>query len=196
LTRRLYFYNTSATSLIVDKFIRFAVSRQGQEVAQENHFVALLPQLIEGTPSNATPEFRRLTAGARRLSLSFRSESGSAELTPDRLAHDNIERLRSYIQRNSDQLIVCGFADSRPMRGGLSNQRLSELRAAAIAAELHDELGIPYSAMVVKGFGAAMPIDSNESETGQYRNRRVEIWSAHERTRTTVLAAHPNNSGL
>jgi phosphate transport system substrate-binding protein len=178
LTWRLYVYNTSTVPQIGDKFIRFVVSRQGQEVVKENRFAPLLPQrLADASRFSTTPVFRRWTANACRLSLSFRFESGSAELTPDRLTHDNIERLKTYIEQNPGvQLLVFGFADSLPMPGRRSNQRLSELRAEAIARELQRQLGISYSGLVVKGFGTEMPVDSNETPRGQYRNRRVEIW--------------------
>jgi phosphate transport system substrate-binding protein len=178
LTRRLYLYNNSAISQDAQSFISFAAGREGQGVAKENHFVSLLAEAVwVPPPSNATPEFIDLTAGARRLSASFRFGSGSAELSPDRLAEDNIERVRSYVELNpGTELLVFGFADNRPPRRGPSNRKLSELRADVIASALEKQIGIPSSSIVVKGFGEEMPVDSNDTPIGRYRNRRVAIW--------------------
>ena len=54
------------------------------------------------------------------------------------------------------------------------NQRLSASRAAAVMAYL-GESGVESSRMSSKGYGEDVPIDTNETEDGRERNRRVEL---------------------
>ena len=37
------------------------------------------------------------------------------------------------------------------------------------------DLGVPASQMIRQGYGASMPIESNETEEGRARNRRVDV---------------------
>lgn len=55
-----------------------------------------------------------------------------------------------------------------------AQQKLSEDMAEAISVELIKR-GIPQEQILCKGFGATMPIASNESPEGMAKNRRVEI---------------------
>ena len=52
--------------------------------------------------------------------------------------------------------------------------RLSLQRAASVVKGLHSH-GVPESRLVAVGYGATQPIESNLTETGRARNRRVEI---------------------
>jgi outer membrane protein OmpA-like peptidoglycan-associated protein len=55
------------------------------------------------------------------------------------------------------------------------NQGLSERRAQAVATYLTAHHGISSTQLMMKGYGEAKPIASNESESGQALNRRVEF---------------------
>ena len=55
------------------------------------------------------------------------------------------------------------------------NQSLSERRAQAVATYLTAHHGISSTQLIMKGYGEAKPIASNESESGQALNRRVEF---------------------
>ena len=55
------------------------------------------------------------------------------------------------------------------------NQSLSERRAQAVATYLTAHHGISSTHLIMKGYGEAKPIASNESESGQALNRRVEF---------------------
>lgn len=54
------------------------------------------------------------------------------------------------------------------------NQRLSENRARAVAAELTAQ-GVPRSRLKTRGYGEGDPIASNRTDSGRARNRRVEV---------------------
>jgi phosphate transport system substrate-binding protein len=74
----------------------------------------------------------------------------------------------NYQQRS---LLLLGFSDDAG--GAKKNLALSKDRARTIADQLQMR-GIKPS--VVKGFGKAMPIASNDTEDGREKNRRVEVW--------------------
>lgn len=77
------------------------------------------------------------------------------------LENPRIERVR-----------IEGHTDDRG--GDDYNQRLSEKRAAAIMRYLV-EAGIPADKLEAVGYGETRPIDSNKTEDGRERNRRVEF---------------------
>ncbi len=67
---------------------------------------------------------------------------------------------------------VGGHTDSQG--SAQSNQRLSELRAAAVKAYLEDQ-GVPAGLLSVRGYGETQPIADNSSAAGREANRRVEL---------------------
>jgi OmpA-OmpF porin, OOP family len=54
------------------------------------------------------------------------------------------------------------------------NQKLSEDRANSVMAYLVSK-GIEASRLTATGFGMTKPLQSNDTEAGQQRNRRVEF---------------------
>jgi OOP family OmpA-OmpF porin len=70
------------------------------------------------------------------------------------------------------QVEIGGHTDSR---GSDSyNQALSEQRAASVVEYLVGK-GIDGARMSAKGYGESQPIDSNDTDEGRERNRRVEM---------------------
>jgi len=105
-------------------------------------------------------------------------EFDSAALRPG--ADRAISRLARYLEAYPNHLATIeGHTDSV---GRVSyNQGLSERRAASVVVALHAE-GIDPERLKSRGFGAARPIDSNDTEDGRARNRRVEIVVAAPRS--------------
>ena len=54
------------------------------------------------------------------------------------------------------------------------NQILSENRAESVRKYLVEN-GIPEELLTTKGYGESRPIESNNTEYGRHKNRRVEI---------------------
>jgi phosphate transport system substrate-binding protein len=177
LTRRLYLYTPVAPSNPwVSKFVNFALSAEGQAVVEAAGFFG---QELRRSPtageaedrSDAPPEYRRLTAGAERLAVNFRFETGSNAL--DTKAQRDIGRLVERLASSGSGrgVALIGFADA--VGEEELNLRLSRERAQAVAEELRSEGVEPAT---VTGFGEALPVADNESDEGRRRNRRVEVW--------------------
>jgi outer membrane protein OmpA-like peptidoglycan-associated protein len=54
-----------------------------------------------------------------------------------------------------------------------ANMLLSQQRAEAVRAELVQD-GVDPSMLVVKGYGSAKPLASNDTVEGRFANRRIE----------------------
>ena len=67
---------------------------------------------------------------------------------------------------------VAGHTDSAGK--AKANQRLSEIRARAVAAALA-EAGLPAERLKAIGYGPSRPIADNDTEAGRAQNRRIEI---------------------
>jgi phosphate transport system substrate-binding protein len=68
-------------------------------------------------------------------------------------------------------VLLLGFADATgtPQK----NVELSKDRATRVS-EQFSQRGVQPA--TIAGFGAEMPVASNETEDGRQKNRRVEIW--------------------
>jgi OOP family OmpA-OmpF porin len=67
---------------------------------------------------------------------------------------------------------VAGHTDSRGMDG--FNLKLSQSRAEAVRNYLIAK-GISAERLTARGYGEARPVADNNTETGRYKNRRVEL---------------------
>lgn len=130
---------------------------------------------VLGTPQQV-PEVRRafldLARSARRLTVVFRFETGSAEL--DERARADIGRLALWLEREGidpRRLVLAGYADSRG--GYQSNLALARERAQSVAAAL-GEVGITVGE--VTAFGEEIAVACDTDPWGRQLNRRVEAW--------------------
>ena len=86
--------------------------------------------------------------------------------------------LKSYLNNRNELLMVSGFTDDQPVREGnwkfADNWELSAQRSLTVTRTLIAS-GLPADAVFSAAFGAEQPVDSNASEEGRARNRRVEI---------------------
>ncbi len=175
LARRLFFYLPEVTATpLASNFVEFAVSDAGQEVVKQVGFISQEVVVGEMPVDDSAPEeYRKLTAEAKRLSLNFRFLPGTPKL--DNKAQRDVQRLKEYMAlpgNSNKELMMFGFADSNESMPIVSLQ-LSTDRADAVADLLVKE-GLRPSK--VRGYGNAVPVASNESETGRAKNRRVEVW--------------------
>lgn len=108
---------------------------------------------------------------AIKLPSGIAFDTNQASVRPDmRPALDQVAKtLASY---QSTFIDVTGHTDSTG--GDAINQPLSERRASAVADYLQYQ-GVQRARMATRGYGAQMPVGSNDSDAGRSQNRRVEI---------------------
>lgn len=98
--------------------------------------------------------------------------SGAAELDPGEYA--SLEALADYLRANpAAQVALVGHTDASGALAG--NIALSKQRAESVRSWMLDSYAIPTDQIVAKGVGYLAPRDSNLTEQGLTRNRRVEV---------------------
>jgi phosphate transport system substrate-binding protein len=175
LSRRLFLY----TSIIpshpwTTAFTEFALSDEGQKLVDESGFISQQVGIETVLTSDKMPErYQEITKTAEgRLSLSFRFRSGKTQM--DAKAARDLERVVRLLARPENrrkQVCLLGFSDQSGNRS--SNLKLSEERAKEISAQLALR-GVPVAEVLA--MGSEMPVASNDTKSGQEKNRRVEIW--------------------
>jgi outer membrane protein OmpA-like peptidoglycan-associated protein len=98
--------------------------------------------------------------------------SGAAELEAGEYA--SLEALANYLRANPEtKVALVGHTDAS---GGLAgNVALSRKRAESVRDRLIESYAIPDDQIVAEGVGYLAPRDSNLTESGLTRNRRVEV---------------------
>jgi len=101
-----------------------------------------------------------------------------AELKPE--AEASLQRVGTVLRAyGRSQVTVEGHTDAKG--SGTYNQRLSELRAAAVVGWLSAKAGVGGERLTARGLGAQRPVapnaraDGSDDPEGRHRNRRVEI---------------------
>jgi chemotaxis protein MotB len=88
-----------------------------------------------------------------------------------------LRNMAKLLESDAGDIVIAGHTDNVPVRSGpfKSNLRLSIARAAAVADFLLANANIDPKRIATMGFGEFRPIESNASESGREKNRRVEI---------------------
>ena len=121
-----------------------------------------------------------LNNGRIGISSSLLFAFNSDQLQPEgrELLKNLATTLAAYLQQRDELLMVSGFTDDRPVRGGsqtfADNWELSAQRALTVTRTLI-EAGVPPSAVFAAAFGAEQPVAPNAEAAGRALNRRVEI---------------------
>lgn len=102
----------------------------------------------------------------------------SDELQPEgrQLLHSLVTPLRAYLSARDELLMVSGFTDDKPIRGGrfADNWELSAQRALTVTRTLIEE-GMPSSMVFSAAFGSEQPVKPNTDDAARAQNRRVEM---------------------
>lgn len=174
LSRQLYLYTAAAPKRPdVLRFLAFVASPAGQAVVEAAGFVPrTVKQETIVAQAGAPARYTQLTAGALRLTSTFRFDSGKSSFNTRSLSEPQlVEQFLTDNRISPDKLMLFGFADSRG--GEALNQKLSVDRAGYVRDALATR-GLKPG--VVEGFGTALPVADNATAEGQQKNRRVEVW--------------------
>jgi len=173
LSRRLYLYLPAHAIPQARALAEFAQSPAGQAIVAAQGFVSQQVQaLAVAAQADMPPRYRTLAGEARRLTVNFRFQEGSASL--DNKALRDVQRVGDYLRQAGKlqgKAVLVGFGDPKatPGRAAL----LSRLRAMAVRRELA-RAGVQVAE--VTGMGDELPVAGNEQQQGRLRNQRVEVW--------------------
>lgn len=176
LSRRLYMYlKPNETNALAHKLIRFTQTEAGQKIVEQKGFISQNIQAMDVTPDDSMPdEYLKLSQEAKRLSVNFRFQAGSATL--DNKAYQDVERVLNYLRthdKTNRKLVLVGFGDSRHDSTAERAELLSKLRAMAVLRQLHNH-EVLLKDMI--GLGNVMPVASTQIDGGRVKNQRVELW--------------------
>jgi outer membrane protein OmpA-like peptidoglycan-associated protein len=120
------------------------------------------------------------SAGMVRIATIQFGDGASGLDTNDR---EVLRQVRSLHRQHGGRLVVVGHSSSRTRTMDLAehqrvNQRLSGLRAQAVARELAS-LGVPEGSISTEARGAAEPIFHEVMPSGEAGNRRAEVFLAY-----------------
>jgi OOP family OmpA-OmpF porin len=129
----------------------------------------------------ATPESgggaigRRLAEGASAVLEDLVFGSGSSELADGSYA--SLAELADWLAQDPQRRVVLvGHTDAS---GGLAaNDALSQARAESVRNRLITRHGVAAAQVTAEGVGSLAPRDTNATDEGRARNRRVEVMPA------------------
>jgi glucose/mannose transport system substrate-binding protein len=172
--------NDAVSSFVLDKNVeKFAsallqeAKKGGPNTMAKLQFSSETIELVSPEiPPDAPPGYAEDARGAAKLNIIFHFRSGSTKM--DDRAMADLRRLVALLQNSTYQnrsLLLFGFADN--YGGTRLNSIISTQRAQAVAEQLQGQGIVP---SLVKGYGKALPIASNDTADGREQNRRVEVW--------------------
>jgi chemotaxis protein MotB len=147
---------------------------------------------------------KELGKGSVRLALEHRGlvielEAGaffpSGGATLGSSAYPTVKKVAEVLNTLPNALRLEGHTDSLPINNSRfqSNWELSAARSIAMLRFLNEEFGVATERMAIVGYADTEAIDSNDTEAGRERNRRVDIVivSSYGMQAEPVPAQHP-----
>jgi flagellar motor protein MotB len=122
----------------------------------------------------------RITLNNGRIGISgqvlFALNSDQLQPEGRQLLNSLVTPLRAYLTARDELLMVSGFTDDKPIRGGrfTDNWELSAQRALTVTRTLIEE-GMPSSMVFAAAFGSEQPVKLNTDDAARAQNRRVEM---------------------
>lgn len=122
----------------------------------------------------------RITLNNGRIGISgqvlFALNSDQLQPEGRHLLKSLVTPLQAYLSSRDELLMVSGFTDDKPIRGGpfTDNWELSAQRALTVTRTLIEE-GMPSSMVFAAAFGAEQPVKPNTDDDARAQNRRVEM---------------------
>jgi chemotaxis protein MotB len=138
---------------------------------------------LETLARNLAPELAAGKVGlqleGRGLVISLR-EAGfyaSGDDTVSSAGSDTLAKIAGVVNALPNPVRLEGHTDSIPIHNSRfhSNWELSAARAIAMLGVLSSRFGVAEERMAVAGYADTAPADSNETEEGRARNRRVDL---------------------
>jgi chemotaxis protein MotB len=131
----------------------------------------------------------------RGLVISMRQAAffPSGDDTIDPKTYEAVAKIAAIIGQGPNPVRLEGHTDSQPIHTARfpSNWELSSARGISMLHLLSDRFGIPHERLAVVGYADTVPKDTNDTEEGRARNRRVDIVILNQRVAPQPEAAPP-----
>lgn len=102
----------------------------------------------------------------------FHFDSGKAALKPE--SDSELSELGNMLNAHPALRVkIVGHTDN--VGNNQANQKLSAARAKSVVKALEQNFGVSAANLIAEGKGETQPIESNSTEAGRAKNRRVEI---------------------
>src|SRR6185436_17856053 len=132
-----------------------------------------------GTPApdpkaNGCPQFIKRVRGSTEIEILKQIQFDTGKASIKQSSYPICDEIVKLLKANPDikHMTIDGHTDNR---GALDmNNKLSQDRADSVMKYLTSH-GIDESRLEAHGFGPSKPIDSNETDAGRQKNRRVEF---------------------
>jgi chemotaxis protein MotB len=152
------------------------------EVKEAGTLVELLPsmKILASELKKEIAEGRiQVTMQNRGLTISFAQAAlfPSGEDSVSREAYESLDKIATAIRKVPNPVRLEGHTDAIPISGPKfkSNWELSAARSIAILEYLTTRADVPRGKLSIAGYAETAPIDTNDTEAGRARNRRVDI---------------------
>ena len=111
------------------------------------------------------------------VSLSEAAFFPTGEDTIDPATYPSIEKIAAAVRKLPNPVRLEGHTDSVPIHNARfrSNWELSAARAIAMLNLLTTRFGVEAGRLAVVGYADTLPVESNDTEEGRARNRRVDV---------------------
>jgi len=158
------------------------------ETKAQGAIVELLPsmKILSAELKKEISEGRiQITMQARGLTISFAQAAlfPSGEDTVSQDAYESLNKIAAAVSKVPNPVRLEGHTDSIPINGPKfrSNWELSAARGIAILEYLTTGGGVSRAKLSIAGYAETAPVDTNETEEGRARNRRVDLIILNER---------------
>jgi len=116
--------------------------------------------------------FKTRVVGARSGDILF--DFDKADIKPE--FQKELDKFGKFLQDNPKAYVIAaGFTDSTGSEG--HNLTLSRKRAQSVKTYLIKKFAVADDRIIIQGYGIAYPVDSNDTDEGRMKNRRVSCLS-------------------
>ena len=117
----------------------------------------------------------------------------SGDDTIDPKTFDAINKIATLFRDSPNPIRLEGHTDSQPIHTARfhNNWELSAARGIAMLDLLSTRFGIPHERLAVVGYADTVPKESNDTEAGRARNRRVDIVILNQTVAKSAVRTSP-----
>ncbi len=156
-----------------------AVVLEDPKEMQTVDLTSSLATLTEELKKEIADKRVQITMQPRGLAISFQQAAvfPSGEDTVSPAAYGALDRIAAALMKIPNPVRLEGHTDSVPIHSSRfrSNWELSAARSIALLDMFATRFNVPRERMSISGYADTAPVESNETEEGRARNRRVEI---------------------